>query len=170
MPVALFDTSTTVRLVDLYNKEKPWRRAASRGVSKLQRLKYTGQYSLDVAQSVISTDPVFGTTGGAQLALSDLLGNEQYYFLLYNTAETQSDLLSSFNIAISRMSMGQRTNYAYGIYRFSGRRYDITDPDLFFYERVFGGYFAAELPPVEVRAHRDRGQPQQFQQGGGCAA
>ncbi len=27
------------------------------------------------------------------------------------------------------MSMGQRTNYAYGIYRFSGRRYDITDPD-----------------------------------------
>jgi hypothetical protein len=144
--LALFDTSTTVRLVDLYNKEKPWEARSIEGISKEQRLKYSGEYSLDVAQSVISTDPVFGTTGGAQLALSDLLGNEQYYFLLYNTAETQSDLLSSFNIAISRISMGQRTNYAYGIYRFSGRRYDITDPDLFFFERTFGGYFALSYP------------------------
>ncbi len=144
--VATFDTSTTVRLVDLYDKGKPWVAQSIEGTSKMERLKYTGQYSLDVAQSVISTDPVFGTNGGAQLALSDLLGNEQYYFLLYNTAETQSDLLSSFNIAISRMSMGQRTNYAYGIYRFSGRRYDITDPDIFYFERVFGGYFALSYP------------------------
>jgi len=144
--VALFDTSTTVQLVDLNDKERPWEARSIEGISKLERLKYRGEYSLDLAQSVISTDPVFGTTGGAQLALSDLLGNEQYYFLLYNSAESQADLLSSFNIAISRMSMGQRTNYAYGIYRFSGRRYDITDPDVFFYERTFGGYFALSYP------------------------
>ena len=144
--LSLVDTSRTVQLVDLYAKEKPWEAQGIDGVSKVERLKYHGEYSLDIAQSVISTDPVFGTTGGAQLALSDLLGNEQYYFLLYNSAESQADLLSSFNIAISRMSMGQRTNYAYGIYRFSGRRYDITDPDVFFYERTFGGYFALSYP------------------------
>ena len=143
---ALFDTSTTVRPVDLSDKGGPWAARSIEGTSKLERLKYRGEYSLDVAQSVISTDPVFGTTGGAMVALSDLLGNEQYYFLLYNSAESQADLLSSFNIAISRMSMGQRTNYAYGIYRFSGRRYDITDPDLFYFERVFGGYFALSYP------------------------
>ena len=108
--------------------------------------KYRGEYSLDIAQSAISTDPVFGTTGGAFVALSDLLGNDQYYFLLYNTAQTQDELLSSFNIAISRISLRQRTSYAYGIYRFTGRRYDLTDTDEFYYERVFGGYFAMSYP------------------------
>jgi hypothetical protein len=143
---AILDTATDVRTIDLFDKEKPWVAKTLPAVSELKRFRYKGQYSLDIAQSVISTDPVFGTAGGAALALSDLLGNEQYYFLLYNTAETQSDLLSSFNIAISRISMAQRANYAYGIYRFAGRRYDLTVQDDFFYERVFGGYFAISYP------------------------
>ena len=144
--VSVYDTSTTVHVVDLFNKEKPWEAKSIAGTTDLKSLKYQGEYSLDVAESAISTDPVFGTNGGAFVALSDVLGNEQYYFLLYNTAETQSDLLSSFNVAISRISLGQRTNYAYGIYRFSGRRYDLTQSDEFFFERVFGGYFAVSYP------------------------
>ncbi len=143
---AAFDTSTTMQTVDLYNKGKPWEAATLSGDSEVKSYKYSGDYSLDFAQSAISTDPVFGTSGGAFLALSDLLGNDQYYFLLYNTAESQSELLSSFNIAISRISLSQRANYAYGIYRFSGRRYDLTDKDEFFFERVFGGYFAVSYP------------------------
>lgn len=140
------DRSTTLKLVDLYNKEKPWETKSISGVSKVQSLKYTGEYSLDIAQSAISTDPVFGTSGGAFVALSDLLGNDQYYFLLYNTAQSQDELLSSFNLAISRISLSQRTSYAYGIYRFSGRRYDLTDKDQFFFERAYGGYFALSYP------------------------
>jgi outer membrane protein assembly factor BamA len=89
---------------------------------------------------------VFGTAGGGFIALSDLLGNEQYYFLIYNTAQSSSELLSSFNVAISRISLQQRTNFAYGVYRFAGRRYDLTDPDEFFFERSFGGYFALSYP------------------------
>jgi hypothetical protein len=143
---AVYDTSTTVRIIDLFNKEKPWIAGSVEGQSELKRLKYRDEYSLDIAQSVISTDPVFGTTGGAIVALSDLLGNEQYYFLLYNTAQTQEDLLSSFNVAVSRVSLGQRTNYAYGIYRFSGRRYDITQEEQFFFERVYGGYLSLSYP------------------------
>ena len=143
---AVLDTATDIRMIDLYDKEKPWEAQSIAGVSELKRFRYQGEYSLDVAQSAISTDPVFGTTGGAIVALSDLLGNEQYYFLLYNTAESQADFLSSFNVAISRISMGQRTNYAYGIYRFTGRRYDLTVRDDFFFERVFGGYFALSYP------------------------
>ncbi len=140
------DTSTTVAMIDLYQKEKPWEAKSIAGFSEVQRYKYEGDYSLDIAQSAISTDPVFGTSGGAAIALSDLLGNDQYYFLLYNTAQTQDELLSSFNLAISRISQKQRANYAYGIYRFTGRRYDLTDKDEFYYERVFGGYFALSYP------------------------
>lgn len=149
--LSVADTSTTIALIDLYNKEKPWEAKSLAGQSELKRFRYEGDYSLDIAQSAISTDPVFGTSGGAAIALSDVLGNDQYYFLLYNTAQTQDELLSSFNVAISRISLKQRTSYAYGIYRFTGRRYDLTDKDEFFYERVYGGYFALSYPLTKFR-------------------
>jgi WD40 repeat protein len=107
---------------------------------------YKPSYTLDIAQSQISTDPIFGTSGGAILSISDMLGNERYNFLIYNTAQSQDEFLESFNIAISRISLLRRTNFAYGIFHFAGRRYDLTDPDLFFYERMFGGYFALSYP------------------------
>lgn len=144
--LARYDTSATVAQVDLLNKEKPWEAKSVTGLSEARALKYKGDYSLDIAQSAISTDPVFGTSGGAFLALSDILGNDQYYFLLYNTAQARDELLSSFNLAISRISLSQRTSYAYGIYRFAGRRYDLTDKDEYFYERAYGGYFALSYP------------------------
>lgn len=108
--------------------------------------RYTGEYKLDLAQSQISTDPIFGTAGGAALAMSDVLGNDQYYFLVYNTAQARSEFLSSFNVAISRISQGKRTNYDYGIFHFAGDRYDLFDPNLFYYERAFGGYFVLSYP------------------------
>lgn len=143
---AIGDTTTMKQPVDLSGIPEPWTTPILAVAPERGMLRYQGDYSLDIAQSAISTDPVFGTSGGAFVALSDLLGNDQYYFLLYNTAESQSELLSSFNIAISRLSLGQRANYAYGIYRFSGRRYDLTERNEFFFERVFGGYFALSYP------------------------
>ncbi len=107
---------------------------------------YVPKYSIDIAESQITTDPVFGTAGGAAMALSDMLGNDQYYFLLFNTAETQSEILKSFNVAISKISMTHRLNYAYGLFNFAGRNYDLTDPDIYFYERSYGGYFTLSYP------------------------
>ncbi|MEX2088617.1 MAG: BamA/TamA family outer membrane protein, partial [Bacteroidota bacterium] len=121
------------------------------GPSVVTDFRYTGEYKLDIAQSQISTDPIFGTSGGAALAMSDVLGNEQYYFLIYNTAQARSEFLESFNIAISRISLGTRANHAYGIFHFAGNRYDLTDPDLFYYERAFGGYFALSYPLSKFR-------------------
>ncbi|HEV8537822.1 MAG TPA: hypothetical protein VGR15_02765 [Bacteroidota bacterium] len=147
----VYDSSKTIRPLDASVDEKPWKPHSIAGTSEVNSLRYTGEYSLDIAQSQIATDPVFGTSGGAFLALSDLLGNEQYYFLVYNTAQTTDELLSSFNIAVSRISLQQRTNFAYGVYRFSGRRYDLSDPDEFFFERVFGGYFTLSYPLSKFR-------------------
>ena len=141
-----FERSQASRLVDHAPGEAHWSTTKIEGVSEVNTLKYARDYTLDIAQSQIATDPVFGTTGGAAVALSDLLGNDQYYFLIYNSAQSKDEILRSFNIAISRISLGQRMNYAYGIFHFSGRRYDLTDPDLFFTERVFGGYFALSYP------------------------
>jgi Tol biopolymer transport system component len=141
-----YEKSTIARTVFPSPVSSPWTTPKIEGVSEVNALKYARDYSLDIAQSQVATDPVFGTTGGAAIALSDLLGNDQYYFLIYNSAQAREEILKSFNIAISRISLGQRLNYAYGIFHFSGRRYDLTDPDLFFTERVFGGYFALSYP------------------------
>jgi hypothetical protein len=135
-----------VRSVVLAERGEPWQARRIDGESTQGTFRYDGDYSLDIAQSAISTDPVFGTTGGAVVALSDMLGNDKYYFLLYNTAQAQSEFLSSFNIAISRVSLAQRASYAYGIYRFSGRRYDITAEEEYYFERAFGAYVALSYP------------------------
>lgn len=111
-----------------------------------EKLKYENKYTLDYAQSQVSTDPVYGTSGGAAFLLSDLFGNDNYYFLLYNTAEVQSELLKSFNVALTRVNLGNRTNYAYGLFHFSGRRYDIRDSDEYYFERSYGGFFTLLYP------------------------
>ena len=113
--------------------------------------RYTGDYKLDIAQSQVSTDPIFGTSGGAAIAMSDVLGNDQYYFLIYNTAQARSEFLESFNIAISRISLSKRANYDYGIFHFAGYRYDLTDPNVYYYERAFGGYFVLRYPLSQFR-------------------
>ncbi len=133
--------------------ERAWEPATWTGSATpdASTLRYERDYQLDIAQSQISTDPVFGTLGGAAISLSDVLGDDRYYFMLYNTAQTSSEFLSSFNIAISRVSVGQRTPYAYGIFNYAGRRYDFLDPDRYFTERAYGGYFSLAYPLSKFR-------------------
>lgn len=109
-------------------------------------LNYEKEYALDYAVTQIATDPVYGTRGGALFTLSDLLSDDRYVFLIYNTAEAQSDLLGSVNIAISKINTKYRTNFGYGIFHYSGRRYDIRESEQYFYERSFGGFVSLLYP------------------------
>lgn len=114
--------------------------------SEVDRLKYDSEYTLDYAVSQLITDPVYGTRGGALVTLSDMLGDDRYIFYIYNTAEVQSEILQNFNVAVSRVSLKERSNYGYGVFNYSGRRYDIRESDEFFYERIFGGYISLFYP------------------------
>jgi hypothetical protein len=111
-----------------------------------EKYQYEKEYTLDYAQSQVSTDPVFGTRGGAIFSLSDLFGDENYFFLLYNSADVQSDFLKSFNVVIQKLDLRERANYAYGIFHFSGRRYDIRESEEYFFERSYGGFFQMHFP------------------------
>lgn len=113
---------------------------------EFEKLEYEREYSLDYAQSVVATDPVYGTRGGGILTISDLLANDQYYILLYNTAEVQSDFLKSFNLSLTRINLEKRVNFGYGIFHFNGRRYDIRESDTYFYEKSYGGVFLLSYP------------------------
>lgn len=144
--VHLYDSSRTIQEMNFGIRGEQWDAKKLETADVVQMHGYKKEYSLDLAQSVVSTDPIFGTAGGASLAMSDVLGNDQYYFLIYNTAQSRDELLDSFNFAISRYSFGRRASHVYGIFRFAGNRYDLFDPDLFYYERAFGGYFVLSYP------------------------
>ena len=111
-----------------------------------KKLHYERKYSLDYAQSQVSTDPIFGTQGGAVVSLSDLLGNDNYFFTIYNSAQSQSEFFDSFNLILQRVDLSKRTNYGYGVFHYTGNRYDIRDSDEFFFERSFGGFFVLNFP------------------------
>jgi hypothetical protein len=125
-------------VMDFSNSEGQWKTDAFGSANAIKKVEYQQEYSLDFATGVVSTDPIFGTRGGALFALSDLLGDDRYLLMLYNTATVQSDFLRSFNIAIQRVNLAKRVNYGYGVFNFSGNRYDITESDEYFYERSFG--------------------------------
>lgn len=112
--------------------------------SVVSTLRYKPKYNLDVAQSAIMQDPMFGTYGGAQVAISDMLGNYQYHLLVYNNAQTKDEFIESFNVAISRLDLSHRTNYAVGLYHFAGRYFNWYDG--FFYERHYGGFASLSYP------------------------
>ncbi len=139
------DTLTHITM-EYKPEAQPWFAGMLPSTSQRQKLYYHKKYTLDYAQSEVSTGPVYGTNGGAIFSLSDLLGDDNFFFLIYNTATVQSDFLKSFNVAIERLNLGQRTNYGYGIFHFSGRRYDITSSDEYYFERSFGGFFVMQFP------------------------
>lgn len=108
------------------------------------QIKYKKKFNLDIAQSAIAHDPVYGSTGGAQLAMSDMLGNQKYFFLLYNNAQRSSEFFKSWNFAVTRVDLGRRVNTAVGLFRISGRFFDRVDS--FFDQERVGGFVSASYP------------------------
>ena len=114
------------------------------GPETTRAVRYKAKYNLDIAQSQITQDPIFGTSGGAQVAISDMLGNYQYFFLISNRAQTRDEFLESFNLAITRVDLSRRTNMSIGLYHFAGRFYN--RHDYWYWERRYGGYGALSYP------------------------
>jgi len=108
------------------------------------KIRYRRKFSLDFAQSQVIQDPIYGTSGGGQALISDMLGNEQYYFLLYNNARTRSEFWDGFNIAATRVDLSHRVNHAVGIYRLAGLYYNGYEG--YFYERRYGGFGSVSYP------------------------
>jgi WD40 repeat protein len=128
-----------------------WEEEQLKVYAEKEKYKYKKEYTLDYATSEVTTDPIYGTRGGAILSLSDLFGDDNYLFLIYNTATVQSEFLKSFNILMERINLSERTNYGYGVFHFSGRRYDIRESDEYFFERSFGGFFVLNFPLSKFR-------------------
>jgi hypothetical protein len=138
------DSTSTILANHNLNGHRQWHFDKLAGSKIKSKMKYKKKYNLDIAQAQVSQDPFWGTTGGAIFAFTDILGNDQYYFTLYNNAQSRGDFFKSFNGAITKVSLKNRTNHAYGIFRFSGRYFNYKDN--FFYEDRVGGFFTISYP------------------------
>lgn len=108
------------------------------------KVKYKNDFSFDLAQSAIAYDALYGPIGGLQTALTDVLGNKQYYFFVTNTARSRNSILSSFNLGVTYVNKTHRINYGAGAYHF----YDEYLDDMYglFDERQAGGVAFASYP------------------------
>lgn len=136
-------THPTISNIPLFG-HRQWQFSRLSGSKIQSKLRYRKKYQLDIAQAQVSQDPFWGTTGGAIFAFTDVLGNDQYYFMLYNNAQSRGDFFRSFNGAITKVSLEKRTNYAFGAFRFSGRYFNYRDG--YYYEDRAGGFFTISYP------------------------
>jgi Tol biopolymer transport system component len=120
----------------LASKGSPWYPELIERKYSRASIKYDADYSLDIAQSTIAYDPSYGSVGGIQAAVSDMLGNRAYYFLLANTADTRSEFLSSFNVGVTYVNKEKRLNWGIGIYHLYDEYFN--DFDQYFDERQAG--------------------------------
>lgn len=103
---------------------------------KATSIKYDTDYSIDIAQSSIGYDPVYGSIGGIQAAISDVLGNRSIYLLLTNTSQTKDELLESFNFGVTYIQREKRMNWGIGGFHLYDEYFN--DYDGYYYERQGG--------------------------------
>ncbi len=142
--LAHLNSAQTIRQPLIVTDTKPWTFTNIKPKEVKERKPYVRKYKLDFAQTQVSQDPIFGTTGGAQFAFTDVLGNDQYYVLLYNNARVASEFWKSFNVAVTKINLEHRINWAVSLYRFAG--YYFYPGDNYFYEQRAGGIVTFSYP------------------------
>jgi len=131
------------------NPGRLWQAEKIEGVQRKGVAKYRRQFSFDIAQSVISYDAVYGTVGGFQMALTDMLGNHQCFFLVGNSARTKEDFLSSINFGLTYLNKTHRINYGLGFFHLKDEYYE--EYYGFYDERQYGGLAFASYPLSKFR-------------------
>ena len=93
---------------------------------------YQRRLSLDLIQNAFAVDPGLGAGGAGQIALSDVLGNEQILIYLANDSERfGGSFWDGFEGGLTYINQSRRLNWGVGLFRLSG----VYDPDLDLYRR-----------------------------------
>jgi len=139
-----YEENPILETIAITNADSEWNPGKINIVQNQNAETYKKKYSLDIAQAQVTNDPLFGSNGGAQFAITDLLGNDRYFLSLYNNSQSKDNIFRSFNFSLMRSSIRKRINYNYGIFHLSGRRFN--EADFFFNERFYGGFFGLSYP------------------------
>lgn len=97
-----------------------------REVHEEPRQRYQRRLGLDLVQNMVGTNSSFGYTQSfGQVAISDMLGNEQYVITLANDSEHFGDFWDGFEGGVTYINQAQRLNYGLGVFRLTS----LYDPD-----------------------------------------
>ena len=105
---------------------------------------YARRIGFDLVQNAVAFDPVLGGAGAGQLALSDVLGNEQFLITLTNDSQRFGNFWDGFSGGVTYMNQGRRLNYGLGVFRLT-ELYD-ADFDVVRRERRIGMTALAYYP------------------------
>lgn len=109
-PVAAADSTRIVGVPEVFS--------AASTVHTGAPAPYERRIALDIVQGGFAVDPgISGGAAGGQIALSDVLGNEQYYILIANDADRYGDFFDGFQVGVTYLNQSQRLNYGYGAFR-----------------------------------------------------
>ena len=111
---------------------------------------YKVEWGIDLVAAGVSLNPEFGEFGnGAQMMLTDMLGDHHLYFLMGNTSEGLDDFWRRLNVAGAYFNQGQRLNYSIGVFHLNNIR---EDPISFaISERRYGGALGVSFPLDKFR-------------------
>jgi hypothetical protein len=101
--------------------------AVPAAVSNAEAARYQRRLSLDLAQNAVSFDPGLSSPGGVgQIALSDVLGNEQIYIFLANDSDRFGKFWDGFEGGLTYINRSRRLNWGAGLFRLT----QVYDADL----------------------------------------
>ncbi|HET7226990.1 MAG TPA: hypothetical protein VFK69_14885 [Candidatus Eisenbacteria bacterium] len=88
---------------------------------------YERRLGLDLVQNAVAVNPALGGSGGGgQVAMSDVLGNEQYQFSLSSDSERLGSFWDSLEGSLLYINQSRRLNYGLGLFRLT----EVYDADL----------------------------------------
>ena len=111
---------------------------------RTRNMPFKLRYKLDFAQTAVAMDPIYGILGGAQLSLSDQLGNRYIHFLLNNSAQIQAEIMDHWNLAVTYLNMTGRPNWGISAFHFANEYFN--PYQAFFFERTAGIRGALNFP------------------------
>src|SRR5262249_29456732 len=81
------------------------------------RPPYQRRLGLDILQNGVGYDPSLGAGAVGQLAVSDLLGNEEFHIFLSNDSERFGNFWDGFEGGVTYLNQSQRLAWGVGVFR-----------------------------------------------------
>lgn len=91
------------------------------------KIGYDSRLKFDIAQGTISTNTSMESGGGIEGSFSDMLGDRQIYFMVYEQGQSLKDLLKNLNIAGIYYNMEKRPIWGVGAFHFYTEGYNRYD-------------------------------------------
>jgi hypothetical protein len=134
-----------VAQVPLSNIGVSWKLGSLDSVSDVEKKEYRLKMGIDFIGATFALDPDFGSIGnGAQLFLTDLLGNHQVIILAGSATDDFDDFWRYLNAAVTYVNLTSRINYYVGAFHLAGYLGSIYD--VLRFERRYGGVVGIRYP------------------------